>query len=82
MVEPGALSAASCASPSMPRASPLTTVMPQRESAAAKARAFTAPAGVGLRLPTTASAGPCNNSARPLTNSSGGGSAVLRSKYG
>ena len=71
-VEPGAddgdraapppASAPSCAAPSMPSASPETTTQPAPLRCAAKARAFSSPCGVGLRLPTIAIAGACSSS--------------------
>ena len=60
-------SAPSCAAPSTPSARPETTTQPAWLRCAAKARAFSSPCGVGLRLPTIAIAGACSSSIRPRT---------------
>ena len=54
---PPASSAPSCTAPSMPMASPLTTVTPARASMAPRSCASARPLGVAARVPTTATRG-------------------------
>jgi hypothetical protein len=57
----------------MPKARPDTTVSPPALSAEAKARAFSTPCGVGLRLPTIAIPEAESSSARPAHTAAAAG---------
>ena len=61
---PPPASAPSCAAPSMPIASPLTTVTPAPPRNAPISRASASPCGVALRVPTTATRGACKRFGR------------------
>ena len=65
-----ARSAARCAIVSMPRAPPLTTVSPSRESSwLSQSDSAASSSAAGLRVPTTASEGWCSTSALPQPTS-------------
>ena len=79
---PAAFSAPRCAAPSIPSASPLTTLTPEDANASANSSAVCSPPGDALRLPTIASAGSFSRAGSPLQNSIGGGSVSSRSAFG
>ena len=69
IVLPPALSAASCAASSIPRAAPLTTTHPSATQVAAIARADASPCALGCRVPTMPIAGRRNTEGSPCTQS-------------
>ena len=81
---PPASSAPRCASPSMPRAIPLTTTSPAAASSRASERATERPYDEHARAPTTATARLERSSSlpRPRRKSCGGGSWIAASRLG
>ena len=76
-VVPPARTAAACAAPSMPTASPDTTVAPTATRSAAIRAAMRRPASVARRVPTMATADPAPSAAgSPSTNRTCGGISI------
>jgi len=82
-VVPPARSDPAWAAPSMPTASPETTVAPTAATVPAMRDAVARPSSVGRRVPTIATARSVSRAAMlPTTNRTGGGSSIRRSLDG
>src|ERR1700723_97299 len=82
MVKPFSAIAVVCATVSIPRASPDTTVYPSATQSFASFAARRLPSSVGFRVPTMAMQGVLTRSHRPRKYSSSTGCAASRSRFG